>query len=79
MLPSAMIGALLFVCGVVYLAAAAIYRGRMSDPRPNIGDTADHTLEPRHRGVGFLGLKANWPGFLLIVAGIVMLFLPFGQ
>jgi hypothetical protein len=71
-----LIGALLLFCGVVYLAAAAIGRGRLSDPGPNPNDTAQPTLEPRHRGLGFLGVKATWPGHLLIALGAILLLLP---
>jgi hypothetical protein len=67
-------GALLFIAGVVYMAAVAIYRGRMSDPGADPSDPA--TLEPRHRGVGFLGWKANWPGIAMIVLGALLLLLP---
>lgn len=67
------VGALLFLAGVVYSARAAIRRGRMSDPRPDPEDTAARSLEPRRRGLGFLGLAANWPGFVMMAAGAVML------
>ena len=75
MLAVRLIGALLVICGVVYMARAAINRGRMSDPRPSSGDTGG-TLEPRHRGVGFLGLGANWPGLAMLAAGALLLLLP---
>jgi hypothetical protein len=75
MLPIPLIGALFILCGVVYMAGAAIYRGRMSDPHLNPGD-ASPTLEPRHRGLRFLGLKANWPGLLLLAIGAILLLLP---
>jgi hypothetical protein len=70
---TALIGALLFFAGVVYMAIAAIRRGRLSDPGRNPGDTTDRTLEPRQGGLGFLGFEANWPGLLLIAAGAVLL------
>lgn len=70
------LGALLVIGGVVYMARAAIFRDRMSDPRPNANDTAPPTLEPRHRGLGFLGLKANWPGLLMIALGFILLLAP---
>jgi hypothetical protein len=75
MLSIPLIGALLLLCGVVYMAGAAIYRGRMSDPHSNPNDTA-RTLEPRHRGLRFLGLRANWPGLLIIAIGGLMLLFP---
>ncbi|PSJ60124.1 hypothetical protein [Kumtagia ephedrae] len=64
------LGALLVVAGVVYMAWAATRRGRMSDPHPTPTGT---TLEPARRGVGFLGLKPNWPGVLMIAAGAILL------
>ena len=57
------------------MAGAAIDRGRMSEPHIDPTD-GDLTLEPRHRGLRFLGWKANWPGLLMIVVGGVMLLLP---
>jgi hypothetical protein len=74
MLTVGLIGALLFACGIVYTAVAAMRRGRMSDPRSN--DTASETLEPRHRGLGFLGWKANWPGIVMLVLGAMLLLAP---
>lgn len=78
MLSLRMIGALLILAGVVYMAAAAIWRGRMSDPMHNPGDTTDRTLEPRQGGMRFLGLGANWPGLAMIALGVVLLLLPMG-
>ena len=62
MLTLRLIGALLVLGGVVYMAAAAINRGRMSDPGPDDADAGRRTLEPHQRGLGFLGFRANWPG-----------------
>ena len=76
MLVMRLIGALLVLAGLVYMAAAAIYRGRLSDDRPNPTDTADRTLEPRHRGLGFLGLKPNLAGLIMIAVGALLLILP---
>ena len=45
----------------------------MSDPRHDPDDTAGETLEPRHRGLGFLGWRANWPGILLMALGAILL------
>jgi hypothetical protein len=70
------LGALLLLGGLVWMAAAAINRGRMSDPRANPGDRGRPTLEPRHRGVGFLGLGPNWPGLALAVLGAALLLAP---
>jgi hypothetical protein len=65
------LGALLVLGGVLYMARSAIWRGSLSGPdssRPVRG-----TLEPRRRGVGFLGLETNWPGILLMAIGSVLL------
>ena len=78
MLTIHMLGAMLIFAGVVYMAGAAIYRGRMSDPHI---DSREHvpTLEPRHRGLRFFGWKANWPGLLMIVTGGILLLLRAGE
>jgi hypothetical protein len=70
------LGALLILASVAYMAAAAIYRGRMSDPHRNPGDTTDVTLEPSQRGLRLLGVKANWPGIALFALGVALLLLP---
>ena len=74
------LGALLTVAGLVYMAGAALRRGRLSDPAPTAPDrpapnlaTPGPTLEPRRRGLGFLGLSQNWPGLLMMAAGILLL------
>lgn len=75
------IGALLTVAGVVYMAGAVLRRGRLSDPTPparpdrptqNLA-TPGPTLEPRRRGLGFLGLSQNWPGLLMMGIGLILL------
>jgi hypothetical protein len=68
-----LLGALLFIGGVVYMAWAAIGRGRMSDPASNPSDAGKRTLEPRHRGLGFLGWEANWPGLVMAALGGLLL------
>jgi hypothetical protein len=45
----------------------------MSDPRANANDAGKRTLEPRHRGLGFLGWRANWPGLVLTALGGLLL------
>ncbi|MDX8460202.1 hypothetical protein [Mesorhizobium humile] len=74
------LGALLTVAGIVYMAGAALRRGRLSDPAPTAPDrpapnlaTPGPTLEPRRRGLGFLGLSQNWPGLLMMAVGILLL------
>jgi hypothetical protein len=72
MLTTQLIGAMLIVGGLIYLAATAIYRGRMSNPNPNPRET----LEPGRAGLRFLGFAANWPGLLLVVLGGAVMLLP---
>lgn len=65
-------GALLVVGGVLFTAAQALWRGRLSDARQSRPGVATDTLEPQGRSSGF-GLKANWPGLALIALGSVLL------
>jgi hypothetical protein len=60
------LGALLVLGGFLYMVRATIWRGSLSRP-------AGDTLEPTRRGVGFLGVGANWPGILLMAIGAVLL------
>jgi hypothetical protein len=65
------LGALLVLCGILYMARTAILRGPLSGPdssRPVRG-----TLEPPRRGLGFLGLGTSWPDILLMAIGAVLL------
>jgi hypothetical protein len=71
-----LVGALFVTCGILYMAGAAIYRGRLTDAHSSSGEPSGLTLEPRHRGLRFLGLKANWPGLLIAVIGALMLLFP---
>ncbi|RJT36072.1 hypothetical protein D3227_20320 [Mesorhizobium waimense] len=75
-----LIGALLTVAGVVYMAGATLRRGRLSGPAPAASDrpmphlaTPSPTLEPSRRGLGFLGLSQNWPGLLMVGVGLILL------
>lgn len=75
-----LIGALLAVAGIVYMAGAVLWRGRLSDPAPAASDrpkpylaTPGPTLEPRRRGLRFLGLSQNWPGLLMMAIGLILL------
>jgi hypothetical protein len=74
MLTTKLIGALFVFCGLLYMAGIAVYRGQMSEPHSSNDESAG--LEPRHRGLRFLGLKANWPGLVVAAVGAVMLLLP---
>jgi len=77
-----LIGALLTVAGVVYMAGAALRRRQLSNPAPfssaqdrstsNLSSPRP-TLEPRRQGVRFLGLSQNWPGLLMIGVGLILL------
>ena len=71
------LGVLFVIGGVLFMAAQPIWRWRLSDARRTSSavprDTLEpHTLEPRKPGAGF-GLKANWPGLVLIVLGGILL------
>ena len=76
MLAVGLIGALLFAGGIVYTGIVAARRGRMSDPRTDPVDPSVRTLEPRDRGLGFLGWKETWPGILMLVVGGMLLLVP---
>ncbi|KXF77087.1 hypothetical protein ATN84_12185 [Paramesorhizobium deserti] len=65
------LGAMLFIVGILFLAKAAIDRGRLSDP--HVGPRAGRTLEPPRRGLRFLGLAANWPGIVFTAAGALLM------
>lgn len=65
------LGALLIFGGLLYMARATIWRGPLSgrdSSRPVRG-----TLEPPRRGLGFLGIASNWPGIVLMAAGVVLM------
>ena len=65
------LGALLVLGGLLYMARTAIWRGPLSGPDSS-GPVRD-TLEPPPRSVRFLGLGTNWPGILLMAIGAVLL------
>ena len=66
-----LLGALLVFGGVLYMVRAVIWRGSLSGP--DSGRPVRGTLEPRRRGLGFLGIGTNWPGILLMAIGTVLL------
>ena len=76
------LGALFVLCGMVFTVAQPIWRGRLSEARRRKSSAVPRdaamkpvepmTLEPRRPGAGF-GLKANWPGLVLIVLGGILL------
>src|SRR6266851_9647790 len=60
------LGALFVLCGLVFMVAQPIWRGRLSEARRRRTSSAvprdtlePHTLEPRKPGAGF-SLKASW-------------------
>ena len=65
------LGALLVLGGVLYMVRAVIWRGSLSGP--DSGRPVRGTLEPRRRGLGFLGFGSNWPGLLLMALGAALL------
>jgi hypothetical protein len=52
---------------------AVIGRGSLSGWGSSRSGPVRSTLEPPRRGLGFLGLGPNWPGFLLIAIGAILL------
>jgi hypothetical protein len=66
------LGALLVFGGVLFMAVQTIWRGPLSDARRS--RSAGATLEPLTPDAGgVFGVKANWPGFVLIALGAVLL------
>jgi hypothetical protein len=65
------LGAVSVLVGVLFMAAQAIWRGRLSGRRSRSRSRSD-TLEPQERGSGF-GFAANWPGLALIALGAILL------
>ena len=65
------LGALLVLGGILYMAGTAIWRGPLSGP--DSSQPVRDTLEPPRRSVRFLGIGTNWPGILLMVIGAVLL------
>ncbi len=71
------LGALCVLGGLLFMATKPIWQARLSDARRTSSAAPratlePHTLEPRRPGAGF-GLKANWPGLVLIVLGAILL------
>ena len=55
------------------MVRAVIWRGSLSGSGSSNSGPVPDTLEPPQRGLGFLGLGPNWPGFLLIAIGAILL------
>ena len=76
------LGALFVLSGLLFMVAQPIWRGRLSEARRRKSSAVSRdaamkpaepmTLEPRRPGAGF-GLKANWPGLVLIILGGILL------
>ena len=66
-----LLGALLVIGGLLFMASQTILHGRLSERRRRAMGT-DVTLEPRERGGGF-GLATNWPGIALMAFGAGLL------
>jgi uncharacterized membrane protein len=67
-----LLGALLIIVGVVYMAIQPMIRGRLSRVRRVTPARPGNTLEPQAPTRGF-GLSSNWPGLLMIGIGTVLL------
>jgi hypothetical protein len=64
-------GALLILGGVLFMAEQTLLEGRLSG-RLRRSPAQVGTLEPRERGGGF-GLRPQWPGFVMIALGALLL------
>jgi hypothetical protein len=67
-----LIGALLVICGIVYMAVIAIRHGRLSGSSKRRTMVESTTLEPRTRGTAF-DLRSNWIGLAMLALGAVLL------
>jgi drug/metabolite transporter (DMT)-like permease len=67
---SVLLGALMVIGGVVFLAINVIRRGPLSREKHPPGE--EPSLEPRRQG-GILTLEGSWPGYALIALGILLL------
>jgi hypothetical protein len=67
------LGALLVICGVLYMVSRAIWRGPLSGPSRRRLRVAADTLEPREPSHGVFGLARYWPGLALMALGAILL------
>lgn len=67
-----LLGALLVIVGLVYMAYQPLRRYRLSGGRRLPPDKPANTLEPINPAEGF-GFKAVWPGLALVAVGAVLL------
>ncbi|WP_088346854.1 MULTISPECIES: hypothetical protein [Rhodomicrobium] len=66
------LGALLILCGVLFMALQPILGGRFSRLRRVRPARPGNTLEPEQPASG-LGFSANWPGLAMLALGAVLL------
>jgi hypothetical protein len=67
-----LLGALLVLVGLVYVAYQPLRRHRLSGGRRLPPDKPANTLEPVNPAEGF-GIRAVWPGLALIAVGALLL------
>ena len=72
-MPLYVLGPVLMLAGIVFIAAREIYAGRLSNAKRGVG-SAPPSLEPRRQGSLFSPTR-NWPGLLLILLGALLLLL----
>lgn len=69
------LGGALVIAGLLYLAARAIWGGRMSAPAAARPKQPKDTLEPPQNGFRFLAFNEIWPGLAMMAAGAILLLL----
>ncbi len=67
-----LLGALLVLVGLMYVAYQPLRRHRLSGGKQLPPDQPANTLEPINAAEGF-GIRAIWPGLALIAAGSLLL------
>jgi hypothetical protein len=67
-----LLGALLVLAGVVFLAVQVMRHGALSSAKQGTGRGAPQSLEPRRQG-GIFDPRRNWPGYVLIFIGALLL------
>lgn len=69
------LGVFLVICSVLYAVNEALRRRRLSGRARTPEGISEGTLEPRRQRLAFLGLGRNWPGIVLFVLGVALLFI----
>ncbi|MGH6861795.1 MAG: hypothetical protein ACRECY_16205 [Phyllobacterium sp.] len=67
------VGAVLLIGGVLSAVRTALSHRKLSQPPRTTDNDNEASLEPQRQGLGFLGLKQNWPAIALMVAGAALL------